>query len=133
MASTAVEVRDAIAAALNGLDAEVYTNTARQVVVPAVVVGAGPVWWRPERTFGPTEISREWNWALTVLVAHSDPESAFEQLAGLADAAVLAIDADATLSGEVDYAVVESVGPPVDEVVADSEMLVCTLDMTVRT
>ena len=136
--ASALEVRDALVAALDsvqaaGISPEIYTNTAQQIVVPAVVVGPGTPWWIPDRTFGPTEISRAWNWELTVLVAHSDPESAFEQITSLADAAVAAVAADATLGGVVEYAVVDQAQPPTDQVVADSEVLALTLDVSVRT
>ena len=125
--ATALEVRDALIATLDSVDAQVYKTAYSRVVSPAVVVGPGSPWVVIDYAMGPTELSREWRWEVTPLVQQTDAAVAFENLADLVEAIEEALLADADLGGVVRYAVVQQVSIPQDVQVAEATLLGCSM------
>lgn len=105
------DVREALGEALGGLDdVTVYPYPVKKIVSPAVVIEPDDSWVSTEYTSGPTLIYRTVRWRVTILASQSGPAAgATKTIERLLDAVFAAIDADKTLGGEVDQAVILSV------------------------
>lgn len=132
-ADVAEALRSTLGSALTGDGVSVYGHLPKAVTAPAVAVVPGAPWCVFDHSSGVRLVSRRWNCRAVCIVSLRHAESAYSDLSALAEDVIEAVQADVTLAGEVDLALIERIDEPAETVIADGEYLMCSVDVEVQT